>query len=159
MTVWDGAGRDAIPREKGEDLWLTEWDGAGRGDWTTEDGASRRWRGDERPEMEPVNGGVEGGDREIERGRFLRGKVEMELDRDGAAWDGARQRRSWGRILRGRFFGGKWFWGNWFGSFDFQHTQVLGFSNFFFFFNKSKCWRGTMPRQHRWTLDGKLSAV
>jgi len=35
--------------------------------------------------MEPVDGGVEGGDGEIERGRFLRGKVAMELDRDGTA--------------------------------------------------------------------------
>jgi hypothetical protein len=35
--------------------------------------------------METVDGGVEGGDGEIERGRFLRGKLAMELDKAGAA--------------------------------------------------------------------------
>jgi hypothetical protein len=50
----------------------------------------------ERPKMELINGGVEMNGRrwspstgalreEIERVRFLRGKVAMELDRDGAA--------------------------------------------------------------------------
>jgi hypothetical protein len=85
--------------------------------------------------MEPVDGGVEGVDGEIERGRFLRGKVAMELDRDGTAWDGARRRQSWGRRSRGRFLGEKWFWGNWFGSFGFKHAQVLGFSIIIFFLN------------------------
>jgi hypothetical protein len=35
--------------------------------------------------MEPVDGGVEGGDGEIERMRFFGGKVAMELDGDDAA--------------------------------------------------------------------------